>query len=172
MTSAPAERELLAHRAVVQRFVRRLTGDEVEAADLTQETMVEALRHVDQWRGGRGWLLAIARNKVRAARRTEREAPEEPQTLEALGLEAGWGAPMDPEALNAQLEERRLLEQAMASLSDDAREILTLRELEGLSGDETAQALGLTLAAMKSRLHRARLALAACVREEMGHAAR
>ena len=57
-------------------------------------------------------------------------------------------------------------------LAAEDREILTLRDLEGLPGDETASMLGLTLPAMKSRLHRARLALAVEVREEMRHAAR
>jgi RNA polymerase sigma-70 factor (ECF subfamily) len=53
---------------------------------------------------------------------------------------------------------------ALAQLPDAEREVLTLRELEGLSGEETAAMLGISLAAMKSRLHRARLHLAALVR--------
>jgi len=52
----------------------------------------------------------------------------------------------------------------------EEREILTLRDLEGIAGDEVATMLGLSLAAMKSRLHRARLSLAAAVRGGMTHA--
>ena len=56
------------------------------------------------------------------------------------------------------------MDRALATLDAEAREVLTFRDLEGLSGEETAQALGLSVAAMKSRLHRARLALVAAVK--------
>ena len=56
------------------------------------------------------------------------------------------------------------VERALAMLPDDEREVLVLRELEELSGDETARLLGLSLPAMKSRLHRARIHLAAALR--------
>lgn len=173
MRSVDGETALWAHRAAVHRFLRRLTGNETEAADLTQETMVEALQHASQLRAGgnaKAWLMTIARNKVWAARRaarTTREEAEEPETLETLGAAAGWGEPLDPEVLSARLEERQLLERALASMSDEGREIITLRELEGLSGEETAQALGVGLAAMKSRLHRARLELVAAVKRTL-----
>lgn len=170
MTGGGDSAGLSAYRPTVERYLRRLTSDAAEAADLAQETMVEALQHVSARRepgSPRAWLLAIARNKVWAARRkasATHEAPEEQETLEALGAAAGWGAPVDPEVLSARLEERQLLEEALATLSPEARELVTLRELEGLSGEETAQALGVSLAAMKSRLHRARLELVAAVK--------
>lgn len=173
MTLEVGETALWAHRAAVQRFLRHLTGNDTEAADLTQETMVEALQHLAQLRAAgnaKAWLLTIARNKMWAARRSARvtrEEAEEPETLEALGAAAGWGEPLDPEVLSARLEERQLLERALSSMSPEAREIITLRELEGLTGDETAQALGLSLAAMKSRLHRARLELVAAVKRTL-----
>jgi RNA polymerase sigma-70 factor (ECF subfamily) len=172
VTSAPRPltEELLAQRPTVLRFLRRVLGNDAEAADLTQETMLAALQHVDTWRGegtGRAWLLAIARNQVRASRRAVREDVGEEPTLEALGADAGWGAPVDPEVLSAQLEERLVLERALEALPAEAREILTLRELEGFSGEETAQALGVSLAAMKSRLHRARLELVAAVKRQL-----
>jgi RNA polymerase sigma-70 factor (ECF subfamily) len=64
-----------------------------------------------------------------------------------------------------RLEEREWLARALARLSQADREVLILRDLEGLSGEETAAALGVTVRAMKSRLHRARLRLAAQLRE-------
>lgn len=157
------------HRGAVYRLLRRLTRDDARAEDLTQETFVTALGHLDGWRGegtARGWLLSIARSRLLMERRSPaaRHEPAEDTSLESLGLAAGWGAPMDPEALTARLEQHSVLERALEALDDEAREVLTLRDLEGLSGEETAQALGLSLAAMKSRLHRARLALVAQVK--------
>ncbi|MFZ5438659.1 MAG: RNA polymerase sigma factor [Myxococcota bacterium] len=165
-----ARRELVVrHRGAVFRLLRRLTRDDARAEDLTQETFVTALARLDAWRGegtARGWLLAIARSRLLMDRRSPgaRQEPAEDASLERLGLAAGWGAPMDPEALTARLEQQSVLERALEALDDEAREVLTLRDLEGLSGEETAQALGLSLAAMKSRLHRARLALVAQVK--------
>jgi RNA polymerase sigma-70 factor (ECF subfamily) len=76
---------------------------------------------------------------------------------------------MDPEALAGRLETQAMLERALASLGDEDREVIVLRDLEGLSGEETAQALGLSLPAMKSRLHRARLRLLAAVKGGGSH---
>lgn len=160
------------------RYLTRLTKNGAEAEDLLQETFVDAFTHADAWRGEgsrRAWLLAIARHRVFHARRSKLAASQvamdevsgEGKPLEALGVEAGWGRPIDPETLTAQLEERSVMERALAGLEAGSREVLTLRELEGLSGDETAEVLGLSLAAMKSRLHRARLELVASVRREL-----
>jgi RNA polymerase sigma-70 factor, ECF subfamily len=159
----------------VLRYLRRLTRNEAEAEDLLQETLVDAFTHAASWRGDgsrRAWLLGIARHRVLHARRGALAAhqvamDETERPLEVLGVEAGWGAPVDPETLTVQLEERSLLEHALSALEPTSREVLTLRELEGLSGDETAQVLGLSLAAMKSRLHRARLELVAQVKREL-----
>lgn len=158
------------HRAAVFRLLRRLARDDAQAEDLTQETFITALEHLGAWRGEgsvKGWLLSIARSRFLMSRRggAARHEPQDDASLESLGLAAGWGAPMDPEALTARLEEQTVLEQALAGLDAEAREVITLRDLEGLSGEETAQVLGLSLAAMKSRLHRARLALVASVKK-------
>lgn len=172
---ASARRELIArHQGAVYRLLRRLARDDAQAEDLTQETFITALEHLGAWRGegtARGWLLSIARSRWLMSRRgtAARHEPAEDSSLEQLGLAAGWGAPMDPEALASQLEQRQVLERALAALDEEAREVLTLRELEELSGEETAQVLGLSLAAMKSRLHRARLALVATVKKGAAH---
>jgi RNA polymerase sigma-70 factor, ECF subfamily len=167
---AQARGELVArHRAPVSRFLRRLTQHEAQAEDLTQETFVTALTHLATWRGegtARGWLLSIARSQWLMARRApaSRLEPAEDASLETLGMAAGWGAPLDPEVLASRLEQHEVLERALSALDVESREVLTLRDLEGLSGDETAQTLGVSVAAMKSRLHRARLALVAQVK--------
>lgn len=169
-----ARRQLVvAHQGAVYRLLRRLCRDDAQAEDLTQETFITALEKLPGWRSEgspKGWLLAIARSRWLMSRRAPaaRQEPAEDASLEALGARAGWGEPMDPEALASRLEEQAVMERALAGLDAEAREVLTLRDLEGLSGEETAQVLGLSLAAMKSRLHRARLALVAAVKRGAG----
>ena len=109
----------------------------------------------------RGWILTIARNTARRLHRRRAGEPPVFDDLEILGWLAGWG---DPGAYLERHARRDLLERAFDELDPDDREVLVLRELEGLTGEEVAGALGLTVAAMKSRLHRARLRLVAALR--------
>jgi RNA polymerase sigma-70 factor (ECF subfamily) len=125
---APARTELVSrHRASVTRYLRRLTQHDAQADDLTQETFVTALAHLATWRGdgsSRGWLLSIARSQWLMSRRapSSRHEPAEAQSLEQLGLAAGWGAPMDPEALTQRLEAHEVLDRALGALDVEARE--------------------------------------------------
>ena len=161
------------HQAAVYRFARHLLGDGAAAEDVLQETFITALQSLPGYRGDgsiRGWLLAIARSKVLRHRRRHSGEPaswEPLESLEALGLAAGFGTPMTPEALASLVERQALLQSALSQLGEEEREVVVLRDVEGLSGDETAAALGLSLQAMKSRLHRARLQLVAAVKQEV-----
>lgn len=155
------------HQAAVFRFARSLSGDSAAAEDALQETFIAAWRHVAQFReegSVKGWLFSITRNAVLSARRWEAARPVayEP-SLEALGLAAGWGD--DRPGLAAALERRDSVERALSKLSAEDREILLLRDVEGLSGEEASSVLGLSLPAVKTRLHRARLRLAGALRE-------
>lgn len=162
------------HQAHVFRLAHLLTRSREEAEDVLQQTFLSAWRAVGSFRGDasmRTWLLTIARNAAFARRQQVPRECLDPTPVDELGLRAGWGGP-SPEEQAMSAERSALLALALDRLPPDDRAILTLRELEGLSGDETASVLGVTVAAMKSRLHRARLALAAAVREEMQHASR
>lgn len=85
------------------------------------------------------------------------------EPLMTLGREAGWGSD-DPEALAIAAERTSALTSALQSLSPGDRELLILRDVEGLSGQEAADVLGIKSRALKSRLHRARLRLAGALR--------
>jgi RNA polymerase sigma-70 factor (ECF subfamily) len=158
------------HQDSVMRFARSLVRTDAEAEDVLQETFLAALRGAAGYRGDgsvRGWLLTIARHT--AYRRRRREAiydHEEDHDLERLGAEAGFGdlSPSPLEALT-QEEARKRVQRALARLDEVDREVLVLRDIEGLDGAQTAEVLGLGLAAMKSRLHRARLRIAALLRD-------
>lgn len=152
------------HEAAVFRYACSLTGDAAAAEDALQDAFLSAWRNAASWRGEstlRAWLLTIARNAVFRQARGRAGEPGEMTPLSELGELAGWGAGHDPAELLRRREERMLVEESLAALDAADREILVLRELEGFTGEETAQMLGITLAAAKTRLHRARLRFAA-----------
>jgi len=162
------------HHASVFRLARLLVTRAEEAEDVLQQTFLSAWTGASQFRGeasARTWLLTITRHAALRMRERRSREPVDDTPLDELGMQAGWGGP-DPEALAVATEHRELLQSAFAALAAEDREILTLRDLEGLSGDETATLLGVSVAAMKSRLHRARMTLAARVKSEVSRATR
>jgi RNA polymerase sigma-70 factor (ECF subfamily) len=163
--TAAFDRIMTMHGAAVQRFLNTIGTRDVE--DAVQETFIAAWRSASHYAGAgsvRSWLLSIARNVQRHQLRRRVDEPTSFESLDVLAAQAGWGC--DPaEARRVEIAlARDVLAQAMATLPEDEREVLLLREIEGLSGDETAAMLHVTLPAMKSRLHRARIHLAAAVR--------
>jgi len=165
------ERLASRHAAALYRFTVRVCGGEREAEDALQDGLLAAWRGAATFRGesaARTWLYQVV---VNACRRRHRRRAGEPAEVE--GEEAAAAVAADesgPEARAAARQAGRALDAALAELAPDAREVLMLRDVEGLSGEETAAALGLGLPAMKSRLHRARLDLKARVEARLGHA--
>ncbi len=159
--------ELVArHQAAVFRFARAATEGAAAAEDVLQETFLAAWRAAGTFQGRsavRTWLLTIARNQAWHQREREARLPMDDVPLPELGEAAGWGD-QGPEDAAVRSQRRECLARALEALGPEEREILVLRELEELTGEETAAALGIGLAAMKSRLHRARLRLAAQLR--------
>lgn len=153
------------HAPALERYVGSLlAGRPQDAEEALQEGLLAAWRHLAA--GGRvahprAWLYRVVRHA--AWRRVRRRAgePDHFEPLERLGERAGWGGGHDPEALSSLLESGAALKEALAGLSEADREAVWLRDVEGLSGPEAAEAVGLPLAAFKSRLHRARLRLRA-----------
>jgi RNA polymerase sigma-70 factor, ECF subfamily len=152
------------HQSAVFRHASFLTATREDAEDVLQETFLAALRGAGGFRGdasARTWLFTIARH---AALRKPREVLVADEAgLELLAEQAGWGTE-NPESLAALAEDRQRLESALRALAAEDRDVVLLRDYEGLSGEETARALDISLAAMKSRLHRGRLRLAALLR--------
>jgi RNA polymerase sigma-70 factor (ECF subfamily) len=165
------ERLVSRHAAALYRFTIRVCGGEREAEDALQDGLLAAWRGAATFRGesaARTWLYQVV---VNACRRRHRRRSGEPASME--GEEAAAAVAVDesgPEERVAARQAGRALDAALAELAPEAREVLMLRDVEGLSGEETAAALGLGLAAMKSRLHRARLELKARVEARLGHA--
>ncbi len=164
------DRLVTAHAEALHRFALSLGMRGAELDDVLQESFVSAWRAAANYRGDgsvRSWLLTIVRNAVRQSQRRavgeqSHWAPlESAESMESIADRAGWGRTDGGAAADAH----ELVTRALAMLTSEDREILLLREIEELSGEQTALALNLTLPAMKSRLHRARLRLAAAVRE-------
>jgi RNA polymerase sigma-70 factor (ECF subfamily) len=154
---------VLAHRQPVWRFVRSLTQEAATAEDALQETFLAAWRSAGSFQGegsALGWLLTIARRALYRQFRPRAGEPERLEPLAELGEAAGWGAEDDLESFLTQDEVRRALDK----LSIEDREVLLLRDVEGLTNEACASLLGLGLPALKSRLHRARLRFVAQLR--------
>lgn len=143
------------------RVARGILAEDAEAEDVMQEAYVRAFRELASFRGEARfatWLTRIACHEALARARKRR------RLVSISGL-AG-GAPPDPPAETASperdLENRELqavLREAVEVLPDPLRAVFCLREIEGLSTEQTADALGLTIENVRVRLHRAKLAL-------------
>lgn len=138
-----------------------------EAEDVVQDAFVSTLRHHHQFRGQAlpsTWLYRVTFNAALMRLRTRRRKGAE--SLDALPNEVAetslsrttQGRP-DPSVEVERREARRALEAAIASLRPVDRQIVKMRFVEGMSTEEVAEATGLSVAATKTRLHRARATL-------------
>jgi RNA polymerase sigma-70 factor (ECF subfamily) len=158
------------HEGPLYRFALRTCGSEREAEDALQDGLLAAWRGAAGFRGesaARTWLFQVVVNACHRRHRPRAGFAGPAEPLEAAAAVAHEGP--GPEERAGAREIGRAIDRALAALPAEAREVLLLRDVEGLSGDETAAALGLGLAAMKSRLHRARLDLKARLEELLGH---
>lgn len=146
------------------RFGRKVCRDGFDADDAVQMAFVILARRPDVQRsdGVLPWLYTVVRNACTAMLRPLAIRLREPLTGSREALDVADSA-LTPEAALERFELVTQVHDAIAMLDADSRAVLVLRDLEGLSGEETAQRLNLTQAAMKTRLHRARLAVRANV---------
>ena len=148
----------------VYRYGVRVCRDAFDADDAVQEAFTKLARRPDVQRdkGALSWLMTVVR---RTCMRLLRPFARERKHLgERAEVDDVVSAGSDPEAALDRWELVHRVHAAIASLERPYREVLVLRDLEGLSGEETCAALGLPLAAMKTRLHRARAQLREALR--------
>jgi RNA polymerase sigma-70 factor (ECF subfamily) len=148
------------HGDALFRYATRACGSERDGEDALQDGLLAAWRGAATFRGeasARTWLFQVV---IHACRRRMRRRAGEPERHG--GMEEAEKVPSGERGADERAEARETaaaVEASLASLGDEAREVLLLRDVEGIPGDETAAVLGIGLAAMKSRLHRARLEL-------------
>jgi RNA polymerase sigma-70 factor (ECF subfamily) len=153
----------------IYNFAARMCRSAEDAKDIMQETFLATMRGVGGFRGEARlstWLFRIAANACRKMHRRGKFEPVRHLSLEELMPSeeekvALAGAAETPDAVLLRTDRREVLEAGIEGLAPGYRAVLILRDLEGLSTDETAHVLGLTPITVKVRLHRARLALRA-----------
>ncbi len=151
------------HLDAAYRFARWLSRSSVDADDLVQEAFLRAFRGFDSLRGSdvKAWLLTIVRNCHATAHRQQRRraaAPLPDEQDESAGV-TPTAAASDPESASIGADEQRTLERLIASLPEEQRGVLLLREMEEMSYREIAAVTGLPIGTVMSRLARARAAL-------------
>lgn len=142
--------------------VLMMVGSAEDARDLTQEAFVHAFRRLDSFRGDAAfytWLFRIAINATISFRRkaARRKTTSVEAARDAIGIE-----PMDnrndarPSSRMETAEQQQLVRDALNELSEDFRRAIVLTEIEGLSYEDAAEAVGCPIGTIRSRIHRAR----------------
>jgi RNA polymerase sigma-70 factor (ECF subfamily) len=149
-----------AHLDAAYDFARWLTRNDGNAEDVVQEACLRAFRSIDGFRGGNGraWLLAIVRNTYYTWFKKQSAAlvvPFDEDTFSSDDAESGDGADSVEQVLQRR-DARRLVNEALARLPEEFREVIVLRELEDLSYKEIAAVAGIPLGTVMSRLARGR----------------
>lgn len=157
----------------VYRLAFRFVRNDTDAQEIVQETFLSLWRKIDGFKGDSqfsSWLYRVTANAALMRLRSQRRHPEvsteelEPGTLDRVeqifGQAGGgdnWARRPDEELQSDEL--RNYIQKAVDELPELYRAVFLLRDVEGLSTEDTAEALGVTVPTVKTRLHRARIAL-------------
>ncbi|HEX4649298.1 MAG TPA: sigma-70 family RNA polymerase sigma factor [Steroidobacteraceae bacterium] len=159
------EAQVMPHLDAAYRFARWLSRSPGDAEDVVQEAYLRAFRGFDALRGSdvKAWLLTIVRNCHATALKQQQRRAAEPLS-EEHDEQPGYlplsGGP-DPESATIEQDQRRTFDRLLASLPQEHREVLMLRELEEMSYREIAAVTRMPIGTVMSRLARARAALRA-----------
>jgi RNA polymerase sigma-70 factor (ECF subfamily) len=158
---------VLRYERKVYRLAKHITGSDEDAEDVLQETFLKAYEHLDGFQGNSKfytWVVRIAVNealmklrKRKSDRTVSLDEPPDGVDEPVVREIAVWDG--TPEDKYSREELRGLLDQAIQALKPTFRTVFLLRDVEELSTEETAEALNLSVPAVKSRLLRARLEL-------------
>jgi RNA polymerase sigma-70 factor (ECF subfamily) len=180
----PAAAERLVERFGdrVYRLAMRITGLNEDAEEAAQDALWTAARKIQTFKGESAfgsWLYRIAANAAYQKLRTRRAKAKEialDDVLPALDDDgrhfepmADWSSRVDEQALTGEL--REVLQRAIDGLPPDYRTALVMHDVEGLSNPDIAETLGISLPAVKSRVHRARLVVRKQLADYLGTAA-
>lgn len=153
------------HQQRVFGFGVKMCGDVEDAKDVAQDTLLTLARTMRDFRGESSistYLYTVARSFCIKKRRRTKGAPAHHETLDKVNQDSApdaAAAATTPEQMLLGREARETVAAALDQLDPDWREVIVLRDIEGLPAAEVAQITGLSVAAVKSRLHRARTAL-------------
>lgn len=162
----------------IERLIARMVRDVDLVPDIAQETFVRAYRALPQFRGDSAFYTWLYRIAVNSAKKALTEARRDPVITEsALGAHddddetsrrpAELSDGETPESLLASHEIAAAVNAAVEALSEDLRQAITLREIEGLSYEEIAEAMDCPIGTVRSRIFRAREAIASALRPHL-----
>jgi RNA polymerase sigma-70 factor (ECF subfamily) len=159
VSTSPFEQVVLPHLDAAYNLARWLTRSDADAEDVVQEACVRALRFFGGFRGddARGWLLAIVRNSCYDFLRRHR--PQELTDPFDEEIHTAVAQTPTPEALLLRRADRAMVRDALEALPVAWREVIILRELEGLSYKQIADVASIKIGTVMSRLARARARL-------------
>jgi RNA polymerase sigma-70 factor (ECF subfamily) len=162
------------HEEKIYRVAMRFVRNETDAREILQETFLSAWRNLDSFQGKSqfaSWLYRVAVNAALMLLRSQKRHPQvavedvAPEALDeaartagaALGTGDDWSKRPDEQFQSDEL--RHQIQIAVDGLPESQRAVFLLRDVDGLSTEQTGELLGLTVPTVKTRLHRARLAL-------------
>jgi len=150
----------------IYNLALRMLGHPADAEDATQEIMIKIITHLGGFRGDSAfytWLYRVAINTAKNHLAAQARRPPgddiEADTAEQMDMGARLKDTGTPERMAMQHEIAQTIQQALDELPDDLRTAITLRELEGLSYEEIAQAMDCPIGTVRSRIFRAREAI-------------
>ena len=156
----------------IERLIGRMVRDVDIVQDIAQETFIRAYRALPQFRGEAAFYTWLYRIAVNTAKKALMDMKRDPLVSESAGRGDDDGEEISrrenelsdgetPEALLASKEIAAAVNSAIEALSDELRQAITLREIEGLSYEEIAEAMNCPIGTVRSRIFRARDAIAA-----------
>lgn len=166
------EGDFTAFERIVHKYESRIynhclkfLNNQEDAEDILQETFLQVHRSIGSFRGDSAfstWLFKIATNgclmRIRKKKKVDLVSIDKPIDFDGSLLQreiVDWSK--NPSLLHSNDEIRNVLDKVISKLPEDKRVVLILKDVEGFSNMEISQILGMTVAAVKSRLHRARL---------------
>lgn len=157
---------VLKYQNKVVNLISRYVRDPVEALDVSQEAFIKAYRALPKFRGDSAfytWLYRVAINTAKNHLAAQSRRPPgddiEAETAEQMDMGAPLKEQDTPEGMALQREIAQTIQRALDELPEDLRTAITLRELEGLSYEEIAQAMECPIGTVRSRIFRAREAI-------------
>ncbi len=165
---AAFETLVVRHQHRVYAFCLRLLGDPAEAEDVAQDVFLTVYKNADTFRGESAfttWLFRIAKNQsLNRIKYLERRGRSMRRSIDELSDERMMriddGGDRRPDALIEGDQTAALVQQAIATLGEEHRVVVVLRDVEDLSYEEISEITGLPIGTVKSRIHRGRSALA------------
>src|SRR5260370_218490 len=162
---AALEQALALLQNTVFSFSMRVCGQREDAQDTMQEVLLKSVPHLPKFDSPKAlvvWLYKVAKNRCLMSRRRSKFAPKQELSLEELmpdrkELETTAQLGINPEDFAIRSQEARSLREAIQRLPPQYRIVLVLRDMEGLTDEETAEITGLRAGTVRVRLHRARL---------------